>query len=385
MTHEQGEKTKVNRAQGIDVARALAALAVLTYHVWLYSPAQVRGVRRETLLDYFFFELRIGLVMFFVLSGYLLYRPLVRRGLAATKAADADAGRASRWPVRAAPDRLAVGQYYVRRVVRIVPSYYLALAGSVALLWHLSGTPGVRLPEAAQLPLFLVFGQNYFKPTLLTLDAPTWTLAVQAAFYLVFPLFVLVARPLGARAWLVPVALVAVGIGFNFYAWDAGLGPVARLSLLAMLPYLALGMLAAHFPSMSRRTAWRMIVAGLAITVADLVWHALAGAGDAASILRDVPAAVGFALICSGVGYAGLGHADRLRPVEAFGRWSYGVFLWHLPILLFMQGEDLAPGNAVLRWALLVAVSAAVGAANWRYVERPLIARSRGAVRVTGQ
>lgn len=382
MNKEQ-KTPSVNRAQGIDVVRALAALAVLTYHVWLYAPANVRGPRRETVLDYFFFELRTGLVMFFVLSGYLLYRPLLARRAPARSGADAGAAinATAPWPLRRALGPLKTGTYYLRRVVRIVPSYYLALIGSVALLWHLGDTPGVRLPDAEQLVVFLVFAQNYVPSTLLTLDAPTWTLAVQVAFYAVFPLLVWVARPLRERAWVMPLALVALGVAFNAYAWHAGLGSVARLSLAAMLPYLALGMFAAHLPPASRGAAWRMIAAGLAIAAADLVWHALAGAGAAAGVLRDVPGAVGFMLICAGVGFAGLGSSTRLRPVEAYGRWSYGVFLWHLPILLFLQGEGLAPADGAARWALLVALSAAAGAANWRFVERPLLARSRGAGR----
>ncbi len=364
-------KPAVNRAQAIDVTRALAAAAVLTYHVWLYAPANVGHPRRNTVFDYFFFELRTGLVMFFVLSGYLLYRPLLQRRR--------EAAVDQSWPLAAALKPLQTGSYYLRRIVRIVPSYYIAILGSVILLWHLGDTPGVRLPDANQLPIFLFFGQNFFNHTLLKLDAPTWTLAVQVAFYAVFPLFVWAARPLRERAWIMPLILIAVGIAFNYYAWHAGLGSVARLSLLAMLPYMALGMFAAHLPPGSLTTAWRMIIVGVAVAAADLLWHALAGSGALAGVLRDVPGAVGFMLICAGVGYAGLGSSTKLAPVEAFGRWSYGVFLWHLPILLFLQGEGLAPSNGVLRWALLMALAAGIGALNWRFIERPLIARSRGA------
>lgn len=368
-------KPAAGRAQGIDVSRALAAIAVLTYHVWLYSPGQVRGVRRDTFFDYFFFELRIGLVFFFVLSGYLLYRPLLKPERAA------DGAR----PIAGRIKALQLGSYYRRRVLRIVPSYYVAILGSVLLLWHLGDTPGVRLPPASDLWLFFVFAQNFTSETLLTLDAPTWTLVVQVAFYAVFPLFVLCARPLRHRTWLMPLALVVIGLAWNVYAYEAGLGPVARLSLLAMLPYMALGMFAAHIPARSRREAWWMIGAGLALAAADLVWHALSGAGAVAGVLRDDPAALGFMLICAGVGYAALGYSRRLRPVEAFGRWSYGVFLWHLPIMLFLRGEGLWPGSELLGWVLLMALAAAVGALNWRCIERPLLARSRGAVTIGRQ
>ena len=104
-----------HRAQALDLARAAAALSVLTYHVWLYRRPNPTHPSRDGTLDYLLFELRIGLVVFFVMSGYLLYRPLLRGA--------------------AAPRMVSLRNYYWRRIVRIVPGYYLAIIGSVALLW----------------------------------------------------------------------------------------------------------------------------------------------------------------------------------------------------------------------------------------------------------
>ena len=152
-----------HRAQALDLIRAFAAMAVLTYHVWLYRLPNPNSPRREDFIDQILFEWRIGLVVFFVMSGYLLYRPLLK-------------GRHD-----AAPRAVPLVSYYWRRIVRIVPAYYLAIIGSIVLLWPLEGTPGVRIPPADQLWLFAFFLQNYSRETLLTLDAPTWTLAVMFA------------------------------------------------------------------------------------------------------------------------------------------------------------------------------------------------------------
>ena len=86
-------------------------MAVLTYHVWLYRLPNPNKPTREDFLDYLLFEWRIGLVVFFVMSGYLLYRPLLKGGH------------------DSAPRMIALGQYYWRRIVRIVPAYYLAIIG----------------------------------------------------------------------------------------------------------------------------------------------------------------------------------------------------------------------------------------------------------------
>lgn len=349
-----------HRAQALDVVRAAAAMAVLTYHVWLYRLPNPSRPKRDGWIDFTLFEFRIGLVVFFVMSGYLLYRPLLKGG-------------------DGAPRTVPLGSYYRRRIARIVPGYYLALAGSVLLLWGLAETPGVRLPEASDLWMFLFFLQNYSRETLLTLDAPTWTLAVQAAFYLVFPLFLLPAARLGRRAWLVPLALIAVGIVWNWVTFTHEWGPVARLALPAMLPYLVLGMLIAHLPPMrTRRAAVAMLTVGAALALANGAWHASGGGEWALGVFRDLPGAVGYALIIAACAQPVIGTLGVLRPAEAFGRWSYGIFLWHLPVLLFIKGQGWMPESGVLTWALLVAIATAVGAAEWRFVERPLLARSRG-------
>lgn len=350
-----------HRAQALDLIRAFAAMAVLTYHVWLYRLPNPNSPRREDWLDHVLFEWRIGLVVFFVMSGYLLYRPLLR-------------GRHD-----AAPAQLDTKSYYWRRIVRIVPLYYLAILGSIAMLWSLGDVPGVRLPPADELWRFAFFLQNYSRETLLTLDAPTWTLAVQAAFYLVFPLFVLCGARMGRRAWVFPLLLVLFGVVFNWVAFNNEWGPIARLSLFAMLPYLAMGMLIAHLPPLrTRRAAVVMILAGAALALGDSVWHALGGWSWGLGVLRDIPGAVGYGLIIAACAQPVIGSVSWLKPAESFGRWSYGVFLWHLPILLFLKGHGLMPDSGLLTWALLVALASLVGAAGWRFVEKPLLARSRG-------
>ena len=156
------------------------------------------------------------------------------------------------------------------------------------------------------------------------------------------------------------------------------LGPVWRLALPAMLPYLALGMLIAHLPRSPPSHRGAALVTGVLLAVANGVWHAL-GVGDwALGVFRDLPGAIGYALVIFACAQTAIGGSDRLRPFEAFGRWSYGVFLWHLPLLLFIKGHGLMPDSALLTWVLLVAVAAAAGAAQWRFVERPLLSRSRG-------
>lgn len=102
-------------------------------------------------------------MLFFVLSGYLLYGPWAQAAL--------EGGDAPR-----------LARYVTRRASRVLPAYYLALAGSVVLLWGAAGTPGLRLPESGELWTFGLLLQNYFDGPLMSLDPPMWTLVVEVSF-----------------------------------------------------------------------------------------------------------------------------------------------------------------------------------------------------------
>ena len=133
-----------DRSRALDGLRALAALSVVGFHSWLYRPDRQPGARTQ-LTDHVFFELHLGLICFFVLSGFLLYRPFVRIG----------------------------------------PAYYVSLALCLALYAAI----GYRdlIPDADRLPFFAAFAQNYSMGSLMQINPVTWTLCVEAAFYLVLP------------------------------------------------------------------------------------------------------------------------------------------------------------------------------------------------------
>ena len=252
------------RAAAVDGLRALAALSVLGYHAWLYTRDRVSAGVRGSLADELAHELRLGLVLFFVLSGYLLYRPWVRSVLSG-----------------AAPPR--AGAYLVRRAARIVPAYYAAVLGSVALLWSLDATPGVRLPPAEDLWLFAVFGQNFHVDTLLSLNAPLWTLAVEWSFYLVLPVLGWLALRLRGASReaqaIVPAVFLAAGAAWNWSIAGEEVPPTLTKVLPAMAPYFAVGMLAAllaHGRTLGRRAAWALLAAGLVLVATDAWWAALA-------------------------------------------------------------------------------------------------------------
>ena len=102
-------KATQRRYAALDGLRGIAALVVFAIHVWIYQLPNTVELRRDSWEKTLLFEGRVAFVMFFVLSGYLLYRAFARAALGGGGPA-------------------AVGSYLVRRAGRIAPAYYLALA-----------------------------------------------------------------------------------------------------------------------------------------------------------------------------------------------------------------------------------------------------------------
>lgn len=359
------------RYAALDGLRGIASLVVFWVHVWIYQLPNTVELRRDSWEKMLLFEGRVAFVMFFVLSGFLLYRAFVRAGLG-----------------RSAP--VAVGSYLVRRAVRIAPAYYLAIAGTLALLAAAGDVPGRRLVEGADLPLFLVFGQNYSPDTLLKLNAATWTLTVEVAFYLMLPVIGLAALRLGRsprRQGLLLGGLVLAGLAWNYLDFRAGWGPVASHTAISFLPYFACGMLVALLVEAHRaagrppfgQVASAALVAGAAgLLVANGLWHVN---GDHASlqmeVFADSAAAAAFAAIIASL-VLGTGLGARwlgTPPLAWMGEIAYGFYLWHIPLLVLARGTGIFPPGILLGLAVLP-LAIAFGAASWYLVERPMMARA---------
>jgi peptidoglycan/LPS O-acetylase OafA/YrhL len=364
----------------LDGVRAIAALSVACFHVWLYRSERPRGERTE-LLDQVLFHASTGLVCFFVLSGYLLYGPFARAALTGSPA-------------------VAVGPYLRRRAARIVPAYWLCGAGCL-VLYMVVGYHAIT-PSASELPVFALFLQNYSLATMGRLNPVMWTLAVEVAFYLLLPLVGWLALRLGSRGVraqvLLVVAVVAVSPAWNVLALALGWDGLAQRALPAWLGCFGLGMLVAigvrrgGVAPIGPRASAALVVAALAVVAGDAMWSEngwwLEEGIFSASFLRPsvqlavvghLGAGAGFALL---VAAAARGSGPAVgwlawRPLAAVGVVSYGVYLWHLPLLLALREAGLLPSALVPRLLVVLAVTLPVAAASWRFVERPLIERSR--------
>jgi peptidoglycan/LPS O-acetylase OafA/YrhL len=360
----QAEKAaQAARRPELDGLRGLAALAVLVFHCWLYTMAVPDAGRKVGGLGIAYSNLRLGLVLFFVLSGFLLFGPWVRAAL----------------EERAAP---RVVGYFKRRALRVLPAYYLALVGAIILLWPHGGSTGVRLPEPGELWTFFALVPNYFDGPLMTLNPPVWTLIVEISFYAVLPLLGWVALRLAPTRWaqaMFPLALLIAGIAFNAWLTDHRAEAPNQLAKLlpAMLPYFAVGMFAAvvaYGRRPSRRAGWILLAAGAVLVYANVRFKLAATGTKETVILRDLLAAVGFAAIVAGAAAPQLRRVVGSRPLVALGSISYAVYLWHVPLLLWLRAEGLLPSSPIAALLVVLPPTLAISTASWLLLERPAIA-----------
>lgn len=354
---------EAKRHESLDGLRGLAALTVFVHHVWSHQLGSKNTPEMTNFWSVTGTELRLGLFLFFVLTGFLLYRSFLRHLHEGTR-----------------PD---MGRYLRRRAARILPAYYVAVAGAIVLV-ALADTRG--LPPLGQLPLFAVFAQNFSHDTFLTVDSPTWTLCIEIGFYLLLP--VIVVGLLRARAGWRFQAGVLAGMVVTGLAWLAvgnliGAGTIWNNMLPAWLPYFAFGMAVAlwlEYAKPKPLTADRtMLVLSLGVLLV-LANAALLGVFYGAAPMHyvsNLPAGIGFAMLTA-LALVGTGPAIRwlhMRWLVGLGVVSYGFYLWHMPILIILRSIN-PHGGFLLTFAAALPLALLAGTLSWRLVEKPALRRA---------
>ena len=303
----------------------------------------------------------LGVDIFFVISGYLITRIMMRE--------------------RDATGRVDLRDFYRRRAFRILPPLIVCLVLAM-LLW--GGPDRDRLPVAASMLLFFA---NFMPTTMMRGLAHTWSLAIEEQFYIVWPLTFILASTRGPRAVAaVAVAVIVLSIATRAAMLAAGYAPVTLYIFTpARCDGLMIGcLLAVGEPWLSRRVARRAL--------APIAWCCLTGmvAGlflVTSELMLETPIALTvFALLAAGPIFAAPRLADDsiLRAALAsptaryIGRRSYGLYLYHYPIFYAAEAYRV-PGNLANYAAVVVAevaLSLLVTEISWRLVERP-IARAR--------
>lgn len=316
----------------------------------------------------------IGVDVFFTLSGFVITLLIMKE--------------------RIATGRLHLGIFYAKRLARLWPALLalcavIVAAGVVFPDSGWGGQAGFVLPAAGyvmNLAHFGMFGDSIAGETL----GPTWTLAVEEQFYLVWPLLLLVML----RFWKVrttAIATVALAAGFvlnRFLLVNAGQpldriynGPDTRADELLIGCALALLFTAVRQGSplhnaMASVARWGAPLAGLALVAALFLlkepdtpgawFNTFWTVGPTALAL--ISAVLIGSLVLQPAGFLSriLSHPWLARPGRDL---SYAMYLWHLPVYLLLM--PLIPGLP-LRIALTAAFTVLLAYASLRFVERPL-------------
>lgn len=350
--------------------RALAAFAVLTTHV-AFQTASSTG----SALHRVWGRLDMSVAVFFALSGFLLWRA---HALHARRDQPGTARRAR--------------TYLRSRVVRIMPAYLSLVVAAFLLI------PRNVQSSATTLLANLTLTQVYVPDSLAEGLTHAWSLSVEMSFYLVLPLlwWALVQLRGGAARWRIP-AIAAVGalsLGWALVPWHTwGLPERLNDQILppAFASWFAAGMILAEFA-----TAPPGRLAGLARhRHARWGWWAVAAAAFGASTVPQWftegfvhPAGLEFAArtalgtvaafcLLAPIALAPAGHRFSIlgsTAMTTLGRWSYGVFLWHVLVLHFAFQIAFVPmfsGRMLEVWLVTAAVSTVIAAASYSLIEEP--------------
>ncbi|HVW18402.1 MAG TPA: acyltransferase [Solirubrobacteraceae bacterium] len=362
-----------------DSLRAIAALAIVVTHTAGLSTFN----SSNDVLGPFTARADVGVTVFFVISGFLLYRPFV----------------SARYEGRAAPRAIA---YARRRLLRIVPAYWLAL--TVLAVW-----PGLTGVFGGHFWVYYLYVQNWRPQWIVTGLGPAWSLDVEMGFYLVLPLFAwllartLAGRPLRTQVRVELVVLAALGLAsLAARTYQHAHQPNWTLpnTLPGTLLWFALGMgLAVASAALHGRPERELPRAvRLVVRRPSLAWLAAFGFllwSTRIGLPRAFPyrygawgwfgqhllyGAFSFCLVLPAVFGDRAGGLPRRvlawRPLAWLGLVSYGIYLWHLPLAVKMN--EWLDGSYVLILLATTAAAVACATASYYLVERPLLRFKEG-------
>lgn len=355
--------TQTSKIPVLDGVRAFACLSVLSYHIYYFLS---HAYPLSALVGHFTYSLAMagwsGVTLFFVLSGFLLFMPYAKSLLFAQQLPS--------WRT-----------FYLRRALRILPGYYVALCLLIVLFNHEYLAPA----HLKDLGLFASFLMDSTPQTYQKIDGPFWTLAIEWQYYMLLPLIALAfswivcrGHTVSQRLWLTIVCLIGMMVwgvctrafGLYYMAHPAATFLVSRPALNVFLWFtygisgkyyedFAVGMLVCTLYIASRnasvdngiteflrcRYSWFWGI-GVAVLFFMAAWSAIPGLDFLRPIIgahaqaTELGFALGFALCILAVLFGSFNYKHFLswRPICWFGDISYSLYIWHIPLLvLFMN------------------------------------------------
>ena len=363
---------------GLDGIRAVAAGLVLLYHYW----ATAGHAELPAPLHLVIANGGVGVNIFFVISGFILFLPWARAG----------------WT----GGRIDHRRYFQNRFFRIVPAFWFNTLVVVLVAFP---TFLLTLEGAGRIVLYGTFLAGFAPPSTapaLLLNGVAWTLCIEVCFYIALPL---VARFFVRDRWLAALAATLVLTTLVKLLLIARYGDSSLLltsfrTIVGTFNEFAVGMaVAAIWAKLEHRQVELRRGVGLACTLVGItgvwamMWWGSQVIGREAYTYGNgplgwVPLLTMFPLVAAFSGMALFGICYQANVVTRFlslrlltwlGVISYGIYLWHLPLGQWLARAMSPEFSPLHKMAILMVVGTALtliwSVISYRFIEQPFLRR----------
>jgi len=328
----------------IDGLRALAVLPVILFHAgfeWFGGGF-------------------VGVDVFFVISGYLITNIIISE---------------------MAEGNFSIVNFYERRARRILPALFFVIAFSIPFAWFWL-VPSDLKDFGQSLVAVSTFSSNilfwresgYFdtvaelKPLL-----HTWSLAVEEQYYVIFPIFLMLAWRLGVK-WVVNLLIIIFLLSLTLAQWGSYNSPFAAFFLLPTRGWeLLVGVFAAfylkHNAHLKSHTVNQMLsLLGFGMIVYSII--AFDKTTPFPSLYALIPTiGTGLLILCA-VPKTFIHNLLSVKFIVGIGLISYSAYLWHQPLLAFAR-HRLSGEVPELLLIVLCLASLVMAWFSWRFIEKP--------------
>lgn len=298
----------------------------------------------------------------------------------------------SSWDFRATRERHPVRNFYLRRLFRIAPMFYIAIAG---YLWLYGLSPRYYAPDGVRwyyVPLTALFLNGFHPETITSVVPGGWSIAVEMTFYLAFPFLMKWRRTILSLTLLLGASLIlawtAARLAYAVYGQHYPperlylVDALSTLNFLSQLPVFVFGIMV--FWMLRRREAWLPgIIAGTAALTAWIVALTTLSETPLQEVLK-VPIAMGAAFALLTLILERWPARLLVNPVTTMiGKLSFSMYLTHFAVLDLFRVAGISArfghgdGAALLHYLFVVAAAAGVSWICYRAIEQPGIAAGR--------
>jgi peptidoglycan/LPS O-acetylase OafA/YrhL len=344
------------RFPGFDALRIYAALSVVIGH----TNRNFGGIRSTPanipLLDLLFMDTQSAVNVFLVLSGFLITYLIFREQSTAA--------------------RLDTRRFYLRRILRTWPLYYLTVfIGLCVVPWLLGASAGVPASNPWSILLVLALMPNFTTGVSPALEH-LWCIGLQNQFYLIWPA---VTRPPAGRFLRIVFGILIVKVAITPVILGMRIDSITNIFYGLRFECFAIGALGAYLVHTDH--PWLRFFRGVPARIAGL-------AGMAILAIRDLPlsepailfsSCIFFLVILNLSSGAGTNRRPAGRGWAFFGEISYGVYMFHYPLLyIALQAFRLAgipegASHSIILHAAVTGGSVLLAALSYLFFERPFL------------